>query len=665
MAKPARKNNSGDDSGDAIQKSTRTKPSTTSQAKAPRRSKKDHADQVSIDSIQKQKELFEKTSGRGSWDRNYTPLQEIQNNTSLVRRFPAAEARRVTREVWDSIDSKSFKIGQELFSNARDAVVPGNLREISKSETPHVVPKKDNPAMHSQLGALYTRVSIAFATTTGILSEKKRTAREIVEASADIKVVTQAKYLMDCIQPIGNRAPKRPNAVVLAISLPPSRVIKNYEKAFAELGITPPHQAVGSILYLRRAIESTESKEFPPKRTAQVFATIYDAMRKTYHEEHQYEAEQTKASELKNAWEQFARVTLPHWISERELTARLDRCSSDRERARVRDECESSNNDLISSYRGLLEQTGAFLESSIHPEKQDVADRIVRMKARLESSPSGRLNPNPVLAQVEANFKRLQERLDDINIKNSYNTNDRALLLEKIKAEFTVLDTVHCNLLSRAHRLEGNESVFRRSFDKPMEAQREMNSLFWKVRLPRPDSKGSDKSLATIQVRPFTTFRDAIEECGRALESSARPGGFESAKESLATMFLVTRAFKAQAALEAVRVGLSRSDKPWAGVINEARQKLAELQERDSLFRAKIGLERSDYSTSFSALCSNLKGTLEMIATSELALSTREISRNQGMQLAEARDALREQARQALQAFNFESFVRSLPLRTN
>jgi|GEM_PF-3791220 len=626
-----------------------------------RKTNGEHAAAVRARSIQEQKQLFDETSDRGSWGSNYTLLEMLRTTAMIARSLPMTAARKEVVRVWSGIDSRVFKLGQQLWSSPSEAVAPGNLSEMAKKETPRAPSKLEHPALFSQLGALYTEVSIAFATATGILPAKKRSACEAIDASANIAVVTQAKYLIDCLQPIGNRAPKRPNAVVLVIDEPTERVRIAYQKAFAKLGIIPPRDAMGSILYVRGALDSPNLREFPPKSTAQVFPTIYEALRKTHHQARQYTLEREAASELVTSWRSFADSSLPGWTSERALSDRLQGCSSERDRDMVRADGATRNQEIISIYTKLLERTENFLRKSIDPNKQDVAERITRMQQRLASGRSGAVNRYSLLPQADANWRRLVDRLDDIRIKRIYNSSDRDILEEKLRAEHSVVDTVHTNLSRYAKRITVDDLVFRGLSTRQRDLQRNINTLFSKLGLPRPDGRGVDKSLLTIKVRPFTTFRDAIEKYGRSLEQAAHPGGYQTAQDSLAALLLVTRAFKAHCILENARVALSRSDRGCAEVINKARQELIELNKRKSLFDAEIGLERSSYGLEFFKTCQKLQRQLDRIARADLELSRENLS-NRGNTLTKSREEFRETARTRLQDFDFENFVRSLPL---
>ena len=136
-------------------RSSRSRQGTNSQpTAAPRVSKAAYAEQVRKDSIAGQKGLFEQHGARGSWEKNYTPLAEIQEISHQKRGLRLAEARSLVKELYDEGDSRGFKIAQELFCATEDVVVPGDHRITAEGEHPHLPTKKDEPSAYSQVGLL-------------------------------------------------------------------------------------------------------------------------------------------------------------------------------------------------------------------------------------------------------------------------------------------------------------------------------------------------------------------------------------------------------------------------------------------------------------------------------------------------------------------------------
>lgn len=633
---------------------------STAPVKSPRVSKAEYAAQIRHDSVEKQKELYSEHGARGKWERNHTPLAEIQEISIQQRGLPTAGARDVVKQVYGEINSKAFTLAQELFCESADTVVPGDHRRAAKVGDPHLIPKNEDPAAYSQLGLLYTRVPTSFAERTGIIPQERRSAKEVLAVGADVRVVTEAKRLMETVKPLGNRSPSRPNAAVLYFAPPTAAVEKRYAKVFGALGVTPSADAVGSILYTRQSVSRAlnPTSAMPQKRTAQVFPTIDEAIRKTCHEETQYTQESGRIETLKNRWLQFAQVSLPAWVSERELTSRLKHCVHKREADEVKAHAEAMNGAIIKDYTELLESSIEFVKNAQHVEKSKIKERLERMASKMARSATGRLNPEPVLMQVEANYRLLQLRLEDIRIKNSFNHNDKALLRDVIGSESAVLSTVHESLSTLIGRLSGKERIFQEQLSLKPQYEREKNQMFWKLQVPRADSGAADNRLGALRVRPFTTFRDKILECSRHFEKNLAPGGAKEAAKALASMFLVTRAFKANRIIEDLRVALISPEQRFAEAFNSARAALEKLGARPHLFKKGVGVERNEVGKQFMDLFGELLGTVRRLQSLLLALQAAENSVNTGAPLVRQREELVETALDALAPYDFESFAR-------
>jgi hypothetical protein len=566
--------------------------------------------------------------------------------------------------LYGEVDSKSFTIAQELFCDLGDVVVPGDHRRTAKTANPHLVSKHEDALAYSQLGLLYTRVTTSFAERTGIIPQERRSSREVVRIGADVGVVTQAKRLMETVKPLGNRAPSRPNAVVLYFAPPTAAVEERYAPVFAALGISPSSQAIGSVLYTRQGTpEATSEKSHLPKqRVAQVFPTIDEAMRKTHHEESQYERETAQIQSLKDRWLQFAQSGVRAWVSERELKSRIADCRGPKEVEQVQSDVDAMNGAIIGSYKALLEESSKFVKNAKHEEKIEFKERLERMMDRLAQSKTGRINPEPVLLQVDANYRLLQVRLEDIRVKRSYNQNDQGLLRDVMATESENLSSIADSLCLHIERFTGKERIFREAMDFAPRYEREKNQMFWKLQVPRADGRGADKRLRGIRVRPFTTFRDKIEECSRYFEKSLRPGKVKEVAKALATMFLVTRAFKLNRIIEDLRVGLISAEQKHAEAFNEACEALVQLEARPTLFKRAAVAERTESARELKALSAKLLETVRNLQKQLLALQITETKRNNGAHLPKEREALVSAALDALAEYDFEGFARGLVL---
>jgi hypothetical protein len=636
-------------------KSSRTAPSTL---KAPRISKAAYTTQVRQDSIQKQKELFEQHTSRGSWERNHTPLSEIQEISIQHRRLVTSAARELIKRVYNEADSRAYKIAQELFCDADDVVVPGDHRTIARREDPHVASKTDEPGAYSQLGLLYTRVPTAFAENTGLIPAARRSSREVIATGADIAVVTQTKRLMETIKPLGDRGPSRPNAVVLYFSRPSATINDRYAPIFTELGISPSSEAVGSVLYTRQAIPRAKEQKtpFPVGRTAQVFQTIDEALRKTYHEHHQYTVESEAITNLMTDWHDFAQRILPAWVSKRELARRQEHSVNDDDRRHIEEEANRTNEEIIERYKHLLSYSSELLKKAVHQEKSVISDRLDTMRDTLSRSRTQRINPSPVLLQIGANYELLHIRLKDIRQKNSFNLSDRELIREVIATDSANLAAIHSSLATHIERFTGKERIFRERFAALPAYEREKNQFFWKLQIPRE----SDKRLSGIRVRPFTTFRDKIQECSRQIEKHLSPNGVREVRKALSSMFLLTRAFKAQRIVEELKVALIHPERREAEALNTARRDLLDLQSRTALFAKDVGDQAGQPAARLNGLTSELLSSVTTLQKKLLLILQKEHKSNKGVPLSAERKSLHEEALEALTRFNFEAFARDL-----
>lgn len=614
--------------------------------------------QVTSDSIEHQKELYQKHAGRGPWSDNHTPLTELVQSASVGRGLRAQEARALAVETYYQIDTLSYRIAQELFVEPEHAVVPGDLRATAATQVPTVVSKFEDSGAHSFVGLLYTRVSESLATKMGWLAERRRTAREVITDCNTPNVVALAKYTSECLRPLGNRSPSKTNAIVLVVD-PPTRITEErYAPIFNELGITPPSDVTGTIWFTRNAVAAAkrDPSVFPPQRIVQCFTNSFDALRKTHEEANQYQRERTELSNLQNEWRHFVGATLKGWVSVETLRQRVDAAPSDTAKETARVEAAALNKTITDAYQALLEKSLQHFEGSLHREKKAVYDRLVAMKDTFDNSPTGRINPNPVVLRAAANGALQQLRAEDIRIKDSYNRNDQDLIQERIKKDCDILRHTALGLRNNSSKLTGNERVFT---DQGLDARgraHEARQVLGKLGI-------STEALREIRLRPFTVYRDKMLSYLGKFESHLIPGHYRHAKEALVGMFLVCRIFGAQRNLEELKVSLVRSDADLSNELETARTRLQTLATHPSLFDKPIGLEKSKVQEKLITLVQEMAQSVTRLQDQYLSILQNEIQNNRGMALETERDNFRKSALDTLKEFDPAELLKSLPTR--
>jgi hypothetical protein len=610
---------------------------------------------VKSDSIARQKALYEKHAGRGPWSNHHTPLTELAENASLGRGLRAQEAHALAVKTYYQTDTLSYRIAQELFVEPEHAVVPGDLRATAATQVPTVVSKFEDLGAHSFVGLLYTRVPESLATKMGWLAERRRTAREVITDCNTPNVVALAKYTSECLRPLGNRSPSKTNAIVLVVD-PPTRITQErYAPIFRELGITPPSDVTGTIWFTRNAVAAAkrDTSVFPPQRIVQCFTNSFDALRKTHEEANQYQRERTELSNLQNEWRHFVDATLKGWVSVETLRQRVDAAPSEQAKETARVEAAAVNKTITDAYQALLERSISHFDGSIHREKRTVYERLVDMKARCESSPTGRLNPNPLTLRASANNTLQQLRAEDIRIKDSYNRNDQDLIQERIKKDCDILRNTALGLRDNSSRLTGNERVFNDRRLSAQERVKEVGQILGKLGI-------APQALREIRLRPFTTYRDRILNCLKKFESRLAPGQYHNAKEALAEIFLVCKVFGSQRILEELKVSLVRSDANLSTELDTAIKRLALLVAHKTLFTEPVGIEETRTPDSLNTLADTIRTRVEGLQAKYLVILQREIKQKHDVALETDREEFRQKALETLKDFDPEKLLKSL-----
>lgn len=627
---------------------------TTTQ-KAPRVTNSDLALQITTDSIVKQKELYESHAGRGAWSDNHTSLTELVEIARTGRGLRQQSAKSTAVDAYYQVDTRTYRIAQELFVTPEHAVVPGDLRVAAATQDPAVVSKFSDPGAHSLVGLLYTRVTDALATKMGWIEDKKRTGREVIIDCNTLQVVALAKYTSECLQPLGNRAPSRPNAIVLVVGPAPRLTQQRYAPIFKELGITAPIDAIGTIWFTRKSVAAAQqdTSVFPPQRIVQCFTNSFDALRKTHEEANKYRSEVTELASLQNEWRHFTSATIKGWVSVEALRKRVDAASSEQAKAKVKEEAASVNKVITDGYQALLEKSLSLFEGTVHKEKKAVQKRLLDMKDKYEHSPTGRINPCPLTLRSQANDALHQLRAEDIRVKASYNSSDQNLIQERISKECDILRHTALGLRGNAEFLTGTERVFSDKQLGERERAHETRQILGKLGI-------SAQALREIRLRPFTAYRDRIVTCIENFESHLIPGHYRQAKEALAKMFLVCKVFGAQRTVEELKVSLVRSDSDLSTELEKARARLSNLVTHRGLFNEPIAIETTSAPGLLTLLAESMKDGVVALQDEYLAILRREIDHNRGMALETERAEFRKKALETLKDFDPEKLLKTI-----
>lgn len=608
--------------------------------------------QLHDQSITSQQELYSRFTARGSWQNNHTLLSELMSISVEQRGLTVLQAQKLAIRSYYHGDSEAYRIAQELFTAPQDVVVPGNVRKQAMEQDPTIAKKASSPHLYSQLGLLYTRVPESLAVNLGLLEERKRAPRESLTDCATPRVILGLKYFFECIQPVGNRAAGRPNRVVLTITPPTQRVQENYRDLFAEYGVEPSRAHIGSILYTRHAVPAArpDTSVFPRQRAVQYFATAYDALRKTFHENSQYASEEKHIAALQIDWKRFITTDLQSWISEKNLAQQLASCSTAAEKRKVEHAATELNNGIVQKYGELLDRSVQCFAGSVHREKQAVYKRIVAMKEKLEASSTGRINPNPISLQEGANQALKQLRVEDIRIKRSYNVNDQDLLRNTLDNEAAILSGIDAALRSNAHILEAKLRLFTSRTLKAYEIPREASGIKARLNIPLVQLK-------EIRLRPFVRFKEHISEGSLKLTAALERGNQGAAKEALALMFHATRLARATKTVEELKISLIGSGADLAQPLARARQQLEVLTQKTTLYARPTGIETTPEGANTEERIRSLKSEIVTLQEKYLLLMQRELSESSGVPLKDERAAFCDEASKLLKQYDFEPTI--------
>jgi hypothetical protein len=653
------------------------------------------AKQVRTQSVQAQKALFQRVRGV-SWESCHTPVSELKEITMLrsdlaerVRAaLPAAKnfakelrdaADKVVRAAYYDGDSHGYRIGQELFAQPEDFVVPGNLRAQAATENPRVPQKADRPELYSQLGLLYTDVPEFLAVALGALPDVPRSETQRIVDCSRPEVILTVKYYMERLTALGSRSlqrsdagsgqisgvrnRERPNLLILPFGPAQDRIDSTYLPLFRELGFEPPRDNTGSLLFLRSKKPCADPVEtpFPPQRICQFFSTVFPALRKTLHEDRGYRAESDAIQRLRTGWEAYRATALAGWTSVegfRQIeVSPLSRADKDQAARNA----EARNAEIIAHYGELLDHSLEHFAGSRHKERTEIYGTLLKMKEKLEESRTQRINPNPIILQIRGNESRSVKRNVDIRTKNGYNSSDENLLRATIRDGGERVQKLR-EALDRSPAIMGRPaSIFddRRLSREQVETQ--AAAILKDLGIPAGLLK-YDHAVECSKVRPFTTFREALVPAFNTVKQEVANGRRSEAKAALARMRVVVDVCQADQLVQNLVGDLSDEGRPdsLASLVDKACTASNQLAQRAPLFGTACGIEKLAVGREAKVLFGRLAATMKDLQAQLVEMRKQDAERPGAVPDLEREKQFIESAKTILEGFDFERFLRRL-----
>jgi hypothetical protein len=622
-----------------------------------------------VRSAEEQRQLVNAVRPRGAWATCYTRLKEIPQSSN-AKTIPAPLTK-----VWARVDSTAFKVFQQLFCHAAAFVIPGDHRKCL-SETMLNATAATTPRLFSVIGCLVdpSRIGEAIAIKMGLLAEKaapeRRTAKDLIQELDNLGAITLLKYYWACTRPLGTRQPGKANERIRVIGPENQDIEREFKKCLQRLKVTPSRAQIGAILVTSEQKPGSKVRggDFFKPLKLQYFSSIYAALRSTYHEARGYEDEQQRLVALKTAWEGFKTNHQPLWVSAKQLATELKDATSQLEEENIRASAERRNQDFLTRYLPLVDQSLSFFEGSTHEQKKQICTRLREMQAAFLASPNQRVNPIHVSLQTAANQVLLDLRNEEIRIKGTWNHNDQNLLLTTLSEHTEIFRELHQSILEKAELLDSNQVIFSSDELPPYKLKREISSLRTQLRL-------HVRTLDKISVKPFTELREALQESDKQLDMALTKRDKSSAKDALCKMFFITRAFYLSNAAENARFALLQ---PWDRLVARLEKIREDLQEavgttdgdlqaedaakpgRRTAFDQAGRLERSALGRKLNEELDRLFKDIHEIQTDIISLQLVEVSDNGGMPLIDQRTQIYDKARRLLKSFDALSHVRAL-----
>jgi hypothetical protein len=231
------------------------------------------------------------------------------------------------------------------------------------------------------------------------------------------------------------------NKRIWILSTPSPEILTRYQSLIENWQFT--EDLAGGIFYFRRNTKPrTDYKNFAPRgfeiepQMVQYFETAYVAVRKTVHVTQNYALELQKLSSFGTTLEYLFNRLKEHGHSETPTNIRQE---------------------VTISIAKKLQEMIDYLATSNDPKKQQALSALLKIKQKIDKSPSGILSPLPTLNSINAIIRRLQMRLSNVHNQNPYNTEDGSLLLTTISKAEACFDILR-------ERIEQSEELLNRSW---------------------------------------------------------------------------------------------------------------------------------------------------------------------------------------------------------
>lgn len=422
----------------------------------------DRAKIEDLASTQHQREAYE--GGAEAWHHDFILLREIRSHPALKD-----EGEKLRRYIWSKVPPSRFKRFQELFSRPEQMFVPrfdvrpNGLLDFHGRDC-------NTNALRACLVSP-DRLPDALAESLGLC--------DFSDANGD-----------PCA-----RLQKKRDAIPALKELWESLTM--LQKRNQRLLVIP---ASGTILYIREQGNGTA----PPRRLcAQHFTSIYDAYRKTRHEQRLYDEERLQLETMKGDVRTSNR-RLGDWKAGMEKTLK-----------------EALQEEVRETVGAVVEA----LDRSVHPFKRDARERL--KKAMTLRDRTGKQNVSVAMSQTVAAVDRLEGRFDDMIGKGGHNEQDRNVLAKQIEAHEYSMKRFRKTVSTGLNVLE-NDAVLFDTNVALSESQVDTNvtSLLNRMRL-------EPWQLERVSLEPFRTYavaiRDAYEALAQAMYARDRATAIEQA----------------------------------------------------------------------------------------------------------------------------------------
>lgn len=634
-------------------------------------------------SIQAQKKIFESVRGV-SWNSCHTPLSELQEISMLQRGLKRDVAERVVKSAYYDGNSHGYRIGQELFVDPRDFVVPGDLRAEAASADPRAPRKEEKGAekFYSQLGLLYTQVPEFLAVALGALPAVPRSeTQQIVDCSRPDVILT-VKYYVERLMALGSRSlqrteakaggiagvgkRERPNLLILPCGPAREGVDSLYLPLFRELGFEPPRDETGSLLFLRakRPCADPIDVPFPPERVCQFFPTVYPALRKTLHEDRSYREESEVIQRLRTDWEAYRETSMAGWTSMEKFKQIEGSRLSAADKAQALHNAESRNAEIVARYNRMLDCSIEHFSGSRHKERGEIYETLVRMKAKLEESQTQRINPSPIILQIRGNDSRSDKRKVDIRVKNGYNSNDEDLLRSTIDDGAQRVAKIREALDQSPSIANRPASIFDAQAISRSQIKIQAAAIIKDLAIPI-ELLEYKADVACSKVRPFTRYYESLMPVFEAVMQEVVNGRRAEVKGALARMRLMLDVCQADQLVNNLVGDLSergRSD-ALVTIVDNACTISAEIAARGPLFGSPCGVESRAVARETKAIFGRLAKTMKELQAQLVEMRQQEAQRPGALPDLQQETEFIENARRKIESFNFEGVLSRLEPR--